>query len=177
MYSNQLHINLTLSVFVHFCPHCNSTERQTCARAKVEKSLKLANHRLKCVTEVKFLGVIIDEKISWEPQINHLRKKLISSIIVIKRIKQFIPKNEYLKINNSLFKSHISYCINCWGGISLNRLKSLFSVQKRCVQLFFGKELSFDHAKYYQTCQKNTIQEKHTILLSFQYRRRGINQS
>ena len=121
MYSNQLHINLTKSVFIHFRPHRNSTERQTCARARVEKSLKLANHRLKRVTEVKFLGVIIDENISWEPQINHLKEKLISSIIVIKRIKQFIPKNEYLKIYNSLFKSHISYCISCWGGISQNR--------------------------------------------------------
>ena len=75
MYSNQLHINLTKSVFIHFRPHRNSTERQTCTRARVEKSLKLANHRLKRVTEVKFLGVIIDENISWEPQINHLKKK------------------------------------------------------------------------------------------------------
>ena len=88
MYSNQLRIYLTKSVFIHFHPHRNSTERQTCSRARVEKSLKLANHRLKRVTEVKFLGVIIDENISWEPQINHLKKTLISSIIVIKRIKQ-----------------------------------------------------------------------------------------
>ena len=47
MYSNQLHINLIKSVFIHFRPHRNSTERQTCVRAKVEKSLQLANHRLK----------------------------------------------------------------------------------------------------------------------------------
>ena len=107
MYSNQLHINLTKSVFIHFCPHCNSTERQTCARARVEKSLKLANHRLKRVTEVKFLGVIIDENISWEPQINHLKKKLISSIIVIKRIKKFIQikSNQNNDITSSQFIS------------------------------------------------------------------------
>ena len=168
MYSNQLHINLTKSVFIHFLPHRNSTERQTCARARVEKSLKLANHRLKRVTEVKFLGVIIDENISWEPQINHLKKKLISSIIVIKRIKQFIPKNEYLKIYNSLFKSHISYCISCWGGISQNRLKSLFSIQKRCVRLLFGKELSFDHAEYYQTCARTRTYTQQNTEKNFQ---------
>ena len=168
MYSNQLHINLTKSVFIHFRPHRNSTERQTCARDRVEKSLKLANHRLKRVTEVKFLGVIIDENISWEPQINHLKKKLISSIIVIKQIKQFIPKNEYLKIYNSLFKSHISYCMSCWGGISQNRLKSLFSIQKRCVRLLFGKELSFDHAEYYQTCARTRTYTQHNTEKNFQ---------
>ena len=59
MYSDQLHTNLTKSVFNYFRPHRNSTDHQTCARARVEKSLKLANHRLKRVTEVKFLGVII----------------------------------------------------------------------------------------------------------------------
>ena len=39
MYSNQLHINLTKSVFINFRHHRNSTERQTCARARVKKSL------------------------------------------------------------------------------------------------------------------------------------------
>ena len=74
MYSNQLHINLTKSVFIHLRPHRNGTGRQTCARARIEKSLKLSNYRLKRVTEVKFLGVIIDENISWEPLINHPKK-------------------------------------------------------------------------------------------------------
>ena len=161
MYSNQFHINLTKSVFIHFRPHRNSTEHQTCARARVENSLKLANHRLKRVTEVKFLGVIIDKTFLGNLRLITLRTKLISSIIVIKRIKQFIPKNEYLKIYNSLFESHISYCISCWGGISQNRLKSLFSIQKRCVRLLFGKELSFDHAEYYQTCARTRTYTQH----------------
>ena len=161
MYSNQLNINLTKSVFIHFRPQLNNTERQTCASARVEKSLKLANHRLTRVTEVKFLGIIKDEQISWEPQINHLKKKLISSIIVIKRIKQFIPKNEYLIVYNSSFKSHISYCISCWGGISQNRLKSLFSVKKTLCSITFGEELSSDHAEYYQTCSRTITYTQH----------------
>ena len=87
---------------------------------------------------------------------------------MIKRIKQFIPKNEYLKIYNSLFKSHISYCISFWGGISQNRLKSLFSIQKRCVRLLFGKELSFDHAEYYQTCARTRTYTQHNTEKNFQ---------
>ena len=46
MYNNQLHRNLTKSNFIHFRSRRNRTESQTCARAGVEKSLKLANHRL-----------------------------------------------------------------------------------------------------------------------------------
>ena len=92
----------------------------------------------------------------------------MSSIIVIKRIKQFIPKNEYLKIYNSLFKSHISYCISSWGGISQNRLKSLFSIQKCCVRLLFGKELSFYLAEYYQTWARTKTYTQHRNEKNFQ---------
>ena len=118
MDSNQLHINIDKSVYIHFRPHFNNIERQTCARTRIRKSLKLANHNLKCVTQVKFLGVIIDENISWEPQKDYLKQKLISSIVFIKQIKKFVPKTEYLKIYHTLFKSHLSYCISCSGGIS-----------------------------------------------------------
>ena len=122
IYSNQLHINMTKSVYMHFRPHLNKSERQTCARIRIDKSLKLPNYKLKRVTEVKFLGVVIDNRISWEPQIKQLKGlyarylcsrahsalrpsarddrvsclqlkgKLLSSIVVIKRIRKFIPK-------------------------------------------------------------------------------------
>ena len=73
-------------------------------------------------TQVKFLAVIIDENISLEPQINYITEKLMSSIVVIKRIKKFIPTTEYIKLDNELFVSHLSYCISSWGGILQHKL-------------------------------------------------------
>ena len=168
MYSNQLHINLKKSVYIHFRPHLNNNERQTCARTRIRKSLTLADHILKCVTEVKFLGVIVDENLSWEPEIKYLKQKLLASIVVIKRIKKFIPKNEYLKIYNALFKSHLSYCISCWGGISKYKLQSLFSLQKRCVRLLFGKEINYDHPEFYKTCARVRTYKQHMAAKNFQ---------
>ena len=72
---------------MHFRPYLNQNDRQTCARCRIEKNLKLGNFTMKKVKEVKFLGVIIDDELSWGPQINYLREKLISSIVIIKRIK------------------------------------------------------------------------------------------
>ena len=161
MASNQLHINLTKSLYMHFKPHLNQTERQTCARTRIEKSLKLNNSKLKRVTKLKFLGVMIDDKLSWEAQINYLKEKLLSSIVIIKRIKKFIPETEYMNLYNSLFKSHISYCISSWGGISRHKLESTFSIQKRCIRLLFGNELNFDHAEYYETCARSRTYQQH----------------
>ena len=171
MYSNKLHINITKSCYIHFSPHIN---RMTCARVRPftktnNLNLYLGGKLLKKVDKVKFLGVIIDEELSWEGHIDHLEAKLNSSIVMIKRIKQFIPKSEYLKIYNALFLSHLTYCVSCWGGVPKYKLMKIFAIQKRCIRLLFGKEYSYDHHEYYQTCARtrpfaeNMAPKMHTL--------------
>ena len=157
MRTNLLHINMGKSVHMHFRPHLNANERKTCARIREygsEKVIKICNQKLKKVDKVKFLGVIIDDKLNWQPHIDHVTQKLNSSIVMIKRIIKFIPKSEYNKIYDALFKSHLCYCISSWGGIPTSKLQCLFSIQKRCIRLLFGTKYSFDHAGYYETCAR-----------------------
>ena len=164
MVINQLHINMEKSVHMHFRPSFNAQERLSCARVREygsESVLKLGNEKLKKVDKVKFLGVIIDDQLNWEEHVEHLIKKLNSSIVMIKRIIKFIPKSEYMKIHDALFKSHLSYCISCWGSIPKSKLESIFLIQKRCVRLLFGCEYSFDHAGYYETCARVRTYEDH----------------
>ena len=156
MYSNKLHININKSCYIHFSPYTN---RMACARVRPfvknnNLNLYLYGKLLKKVEKVKFLGVVIDEELSWEAHIDHLEAKLNSSIVMIKRIKQFIPKSEYLNIYNALFLSHLTYCISCWGGVPKYKLGKIFAIQKRCIRLLFGKEYSYDHPEYYQTCAR-----------------------
>ena len=148
---------MSKSVYMHFRPSLNQSERLTCARTRIygtENSKKIASHKLKKVDKVKFLGVIIDENLNWESHVEYLTEKLNASIIMIKRITKFVPKSEYLKIYEGLFKSHLSYGISCWGGIPNSKLQGLFRIQKRCIRLLFGLQYSFDHAGYYETCAR-----------------------
>ena len=107
MVANQLHINMSKSVYMHFRRSLNKEERLTCSRVREYGSdniLFLGNQKLKKVDQVKFLGVIIDDNLNWEPHIQHLTQKLNLSIIMIKRIIQFFPKSKYMKIYDVLFK-------------------------------------------------------------------------
>ena len=95
MLKNLLHINLGKFVHMHFRPNLNSNERLTCARVCEygnKNVIKIGNQKLKKVDKVKFLCIIIDDKLNWEPHIDHLAQKVNSSIIMIKRIMKFIPK-------------------------------------------------------------------------------------
>ena len=81
---------------------------------------------------------------------------------------KFIPKSEYHKLYDSLFKSHLSYCISSWGGISSNKLSPIFLLQKRCVRLLFGKVPMFDHASYYETCARSRTYTEHMAKKNYQ---------
>ena len=156
MEANQLHINTSKCCYIHFQPDLSRT-KQTCARARPydrECKLLLNKCQLKKVQSTKFLGVIIDQGLTWEAQIDHLEKKLNSCIVMIKRIKKSIPKSEYLKLYNALFMSHLSYCISCWGGVPNYKLNKIFSIQKRCIRLLFGETPSYDHSEFYETCAR-----------------------
>ena len=80
MYVNQLHINVDKSCYMHFRCEYSNKGRLVCARTDRTYdnllSLKLCNIKLKKVSKVKFLGVIIDEKLKWEDHIDHLQQKL-----------------------------------------------------------------------------------------------------
>ena len=107
---------------------------------------------IKPVSKTKFLGVILDDQLSWVPHIEQLVKKLQSTCGRLYRIKSCLPEKIYEEIYHTLFESHLGYGISVWGGVSLNRLESLFLVQKKCVRIIFGDSEAF--ANKFKTCSR-----------------------
>ena len=91
----------------------------------------------------------MDNKLNWDHHIKHLEDKMLSNIVLIKRIRKFIPHQHYKTIYHSLFLSHLTYGISCWGGAYSSKLLKLFNIQKRCMRILFGTQPSFDHAEFY----------------------------
>ena len=90
---------------------------------------------IKCVKETKFLGVIIDNKLSWDAHIKNLNSKLKCETGKLNRMKHVIPNELYKNLYLTLFESHLSYGITAWGEVSKNLLKSLFTTQKKCIYM------------------------------------------
>ena len=154
MHANQLHINLSKCAHMYFRPNFNYIKRMKCARSECYDptlALSVNGQKVKQFDKIKFLGVIIDNQLSWNDQIKYVENKLMSTIVLIKRIKKFIPSSHYFKIYHSLFISHLTYGISCWGGICPSKLIKMFNIQKRCVRILFGDKYSFDHPEYYLT--------------------------
>ena len=108
----------------------------------------------------------IDDKLSWKPHIEILNKKLKSLCGRIYRIKRALPEHLYISSYTTLcLKSHLSYAISVWGGISLNQIKPLFLTQKKCIRIMFGdNEAFFDK---FRTCARVRAKENQKLGLNF----------
>ena len=81
---------------------------------------------------VKYLGVIIDQHLSWKHHINYIALKISRNIGIISRLRHFVPLKTLLIIYNSLISSYISYGLLAWGQASKSHFKKkILILQKR----------------------------------------------
>ena len=148
MKANKLHINMKKCCFMYFSPN----KRDDVNDSADEHTLKLNGNEILRVCHTKFLGVVIDDKLSWQPHIDHLIKKLACCTGTLNRIKDNIPSHLHKDLYHTLFESHLSYGITVWGNLSQNKIEPLFTSQKKCIRILFGdKEAYLDKFK---TCAR-----------------------
>jgi hypothetical protein len=148
MKANKLHINRTKCCYMYFNPNKKH------ASYNEELTLTINNNDIELVHEAKFLGVIIDDKLSWTPHIQNLTKKLKCHIGCINRIKNNIPSGLHKQLYHTLFESHLTYGITVWGGGTYSKLEPLLNMQKKCLRILFGdKEAYLDKFKTSARCR------------------------
>ena len=160
MKSNLLHINLGKCCFIHFEPPQVYKARTggTCARTRPysrnadSPKIKINDQVIKEVTSTKFLGVIIDNKLSWVPHIDMLYLKLKSATGILNRIIKFIPEENYKSLYFALFESHMNYCLTVYGSANKTHTEKLFRVQKHCVRILFGNRE--EYLDKFNTCAR-----------------------
>ena len=70
----------------------------------------------------KFLGIFIDEYLTWQYHVSHVNSKVTRSLFEIKQVKHFLPKNSMTTLYHLLIHSHFSYITDClFGEIRANR--------------------------------------------------------
>ena len=82
----------------------------------------------------KFVGVHLDEHLTWQYHINHVRGKAASANYALSKLRNLLPMNVKYTIYNSLFRSHIEFNILCWGRSQYKDIHKITTLQKRAVR-------------------------------------------
>ena len=87
--------------------------------------IKMGNVELERVSSVKYLGVLLDEKTTWENQIDYLAIKLSRSAGIFSKLSYYLNPKTLLEMYHALFNSRLQYAILCWGSASSTNLHRL----------------------------------------------------
>ena len=85
-------------------------------------------------TESKFLGVIVDNKLSWKPHIKYISNKISKSLSVLRYLRYSFPKSILKTLYLSLVLPYLMYCNIIWGSAFKTTLRPLFILQKKCLR-------------------------------------------
>ena len=73
-------------------------------------AIRVDDHLITRTNWTKYLGIITDDNLSWELQIDHASKKIDKNIGVMKHIKSCVPKESLIMVYRSLVEPCFRYC-------------------------------------------------------------------
>ena len=91
--------------------------------------------RLLPVDYVKYLGMLIDNNLTWNYHINDLSKKLSQVNGILSKLRYNAPLEICIQVYFALFYSKLIYGCNAWGITSEENIRSIEVLQRKCIRI------------------------------------------
>ena len=124
--ANRLSLNIDKTWFMLFT-HSNVTN--------IPFSVDIGGNVLERVTSTKFLGIYIDERLSFNTHILHLSRKLAHVNEIMRKIAHFMPLIVLRGVYFSLFQSILEYGMSVWGVCGVTNCSRISNIQCRVMKL------------------------------------------
>ena len=101
--------------------------------------LILNDNNIKPLKHVKYLGVLLDNKLNWKAHISSLCSKLSKICGVFYKLRYFVPFHCLRTVYFSLVQSHLQYSLINWGRANNSTLHPLQIIQNKIIRVcLFG---------------------------------------
>ena len=115
---NKLSLNYSKTSFIIFNKQPNKT-------FDYEFKFKINNNPIKRVNSIKYLGVLIDNKLSWSEHVDYLNLQLARYSGLFTRLRRYVPNQILCLLYYRIIYSQIKYGILSWGTASNSLLKKV----------------------------------------------------
>ena len=123
---NRLSLNISKTKFMVF-------EKTT--RIKEKLTVTICNQDIEQVQSIKFLGVVIDSKLSWEYHIKYINQKISKAIGLLRKVRRYLNKSCLVTLYYTFLFPYLNYCIEVWGSAAQYHINSLIVLQKKSVRV------------------------------------------
>jgi hypothetical protein len=146
---NKLSLNIEKTHTMIFSNNCTVQNRVN--------NIKIHDTVVQTVIKTKFLGVIIDNKLSFKDHIHHICNKIAKGIGIIKKAKDKLNKDTLLGLYYTFVYPYLTYCNIVWGKASKCHLLRLLLLQKRIIRIICNTHFLAHTEPLFLKCKVLTI--------------------
>ena len=121
--------------------------------------IKFNNQEICRTSHIKFLGVIIDENLTWNNHINELCNKLKRLFHIFYNIRHLLSKDNIKTIYYALIYSRIKYGISVYGQACNTKMKRIQKLQNQLLKVLSGKKFRFPTDELHDEFELLTVKD------------------
>ena len=140
---NKLSLNVAKTNFMVFS-----------GRKQVDNAvITIGNTSIERVSATKFLGVLIDDKLTWKQHISNIKVKLSKCVAILYKCNRLLETSSLRVLYCSLFLPYLNYCCEVWGTTYKCTTYCISILQKKAIRIIC-KEKSRAHTSSLFQCLK-----------------------
>jgi hypothetical protein len=97
------------------------------------------NFKIKQVSVTKYLGLYIDEALSWTIHINHITKQIIRFVGIFYKLRNKLPNQILQTLYFSMIYPHLLYGIELYGNTCSSNLDPLIKINNKILRILQSK--------------------------------------
>ena len=133
--------------------------------------LRLDGETIECVTETKFLGVVLDNHLTFKCHIDNVVNKLSKGIGILCRARHSLYANYLKTLYTSLIQPYVNYCLIIWGHTYTSYIHRIQMSLKKIVRIITGSEYRAHTAELFSKLQIMDVYQLYKFQVSaFVYR-------
>lgn len=130
----------------------------------VHKCNDSINNQCQCpgialTNKTKYLGIIIDESLSFKYHIEALCTRVRKLIFVFKKLRTIADSHIIKQVYLALCQSVLTYCISTWGGSAKTTLLNLERAQRAILKVSTFRPFQFPTNLLYKKCEVLTVRQ------------------
>ena len=123
---NKLSLNIKKTHYIIF--------RKPKSKLKLDNKLFIKDTIIDSTKSTKFLGVIIDQNLSFGEHLTYIKGKVSRGIGIVNRGKRLLNNSTLRTLYMSFLQPYLTYCITVWGKTFKTLLDPLVKLQKRAIR-------------------------------------------
>lgn len=170
---NKLTLNVDKTKYVAFsmkCPNIPDAfllqgHKSAKCQDKVTGTVTCTCSAIQRAETIKYLGITIDERLSFAPYTRVLSQRIRRLTAVFKSIRDSAEPDVIRMLYFSLCQSLITYCITSWGGTNKTHVLPLERAQRGILKCSTNRPYRYPTSDLYKECQVLTVRQLYILNL------------